>query len=192
MQSSTVRERSLGREYELVYILQPQVDPDEADKIAKRIVDVVDKQGGKITKVDQWGKRRLAYTITRFTRGIFVYVRFAGIGNLVAEIERNLRNMDAVIRFQTIRVEGLTVDLDAIAVDPDAVKFERVEQSPEADEPEPSFEERLGLAPRHRDRDRDHSDDDDSSDDDDDDDDIVPGSKAKPAAAEVDADDDSN
>lgn len=159
--------RALGREYELVYILQPQVDPDEADKVANKVVEVLGKVGGTITKVDQWGKRRLAYPITRFSRGIFVYVRFAGIGDVVSELERNLRNADAVIRFQTVRVEGTTVDLDALTVDPEAVKFERVEQLPGDEEVEPSFEERLGLTTRARERDMSDEVDTDMDDDDD-------------------------
>ncbi len=139
-----------AREYELVYILTPNVDPDEAEKISNRIQEVVTRLGGKITKVDQWGRRRLAYTIRKLTRGIFVFVKLAGFSDLVAEIERNLRNADAVIRFQTIRLEGV-VELESIAVNPDEAKFERL-AVPTEEEPEPSLEERLGLVVRPRER----------------------------------------
>ncbi|MBN8614336.1 MAG: 30S ribosomal protein S6 [Deltaproteobacteria bacterium] len=140
----------LGREYELVYILNPNVDPDDAEKISNRIQEVVARLGGKITKVDQWGRRRLAYNINKFTRGIFVFVKLAGFSDLVAEIERNLRNADAVIRFQTIKLDG-TVEIASVAVNPDEVKFERL-AVPTEEEPEPSLEERLGLVVRPRER----------------------------------------
>jgi small subunit ribosomal protein S6 len=139
-----------AREYELVYILNPNVDPDEAERIANRIQEVVARLGGKITKVDQWGRRRLAYPIKKFTRGIFVFVKFAGFSDLVAEIERNLRNADAVMRFQTIKLEG-TVELASVAVNPDEVKFERL-AVPTEEEPEPTLEERLGLVVKPRER----------------------------------------
>ncbi len=139
-----------AREYELVYILNPNVDPDEAEKVSDRIQEVVTRLGGKITKVDQWGRRRLAYNIQKFSRGIFVFVKLVGFSDLVAEIERNLRNADAVIRFQTIRLEG-TVELASVAVNPDEVKFERL-AVPTEEEPEPSLEERLGLVVKPRER----------------------------------------
>lgn len=139
-----------AREYELVYILQPNVDPDEAERIANRIQEVVSRLGGKITKVDQWGRRRLAYPIKKHSRGIFVFVKMVGFADLVAEIERNLRNADAVIRFQTVRLDG-TVELEAVDVNPEEVKFERI-APPAEEEPEPSLEERLGLVERQRER----------------------------------------
>ncbi len=144
--------KKIAREYELVYILTPRVDPDEADRIANRLQEVVGRLQGKITKVDQWGRRRLAYPINKTTRGVFVCVRMVGYSDLVAEVERNLRNADAVVRFQTVRLDTV-VELEAVKVDPEQVKFARIER-PAEEEAEPTVEERLGLnvKPReHRD-----------------------------------------
>lgn len=143
--------KRLAREYELVYILNPQVDPDEAERIANRIVEIVARLGGKITKVDHWGRRKLAYMIGKFSRGVFVCVRMVGFSDLVAEVERNLRNADQVIRFQTVRREG-DFELDQVTVDPEEVKFTRVEAASPEEEAEPSFEERLGLLQKPRER----------------------------------------
>jgi small subunit ribosomal protein S6 len=140
-------QKRLAREYELVYILQPNVDPDEADRVATRIQEVVTKLGGKITKVDQWGRRKLAYPIKKASRGVFVFVKIVGYNDMVAELERNLRIADAVMRFQTVRKEGV-FDLAEITVDPEETKFARVEAPPAEEEVEPSFEERLGLTAR--------------------------------------------
>lgn len=150
-QSTRDGAKRLAREYELVYILNPQVDPDEADRIAQRVVDIVARLGGKITKVEQWGRRKLAYHIGKFSRGVFVCVRMVGFEGLVAELERNLRNADMVIRFQTVRREG-TFELERVTVDPEEVKFQRVEAATPEEEAEPSFEERLGLLQKPRER----------------------------------------
>lgn len=133
-----------AREYETIYILRPTVDADEATKIANRIVDVVARLGGKITKVDNWGRRKLAYTIKKHTRGVFVYVKYAGYSDLVAEVERNLRLFDGVIRYMTIVLEG-TVDLADVTVDPEETKFLPIEAG--EDEPELDAAQRLGLVP---------------------------------------------
>lgn len=151
MAEAAVQAKRLAREYELVYILNPQVDPDEADRIAQRVVDIVTRLGGKITKVDQWGRRKLAYHIGKFSRGVFVCVRMVAFSDLVAELERNLRNADMVIRFQTVRREG-TFELADVKVDPEEVKFTRVEAATPEEEAEPSFEERLGLLQKPRER----------------------------------------
>jgi small subunit ribosomal protein S6 len=138
------RARKWAREYETIYILRPNVDPDEAERIAARIAEVVKRLDGKITKVDNWGKRRLAYTIQKLTRGIFVYVKYVGFGDLVAEIERNLRQFDAIMRFQTVLVrEG--VNPDSVNVDPEETKFVRIEVTADEDD-QPSLEEQLALA----------------------------------------------
>lgn len=154
-QSANAATKRHAREYELVYILQSNVDPDDAEKVSNRIQDVVTKLGGKITKVDQWGRRKLAYPIKKASRGVFVYVRLIGYHDVVAELERNLRNFDAVVRFQSVRREG-TFDLAEITVDPEEAKFTRIEAAPADEEREPTFEERLGLMtrpPRERDED---------------------------------------
>jgi small subunit ribosomal protein S6 len=131
-----------AREYETIYILRPDVTSEDAEKIATRIAETVERLTGKITKVDNWGKRKLAYVIQKHTRGIFVYVRYVGYNDLVAELERNLRLFDNVIRFQTIVLRDM-VDLAQVEVDPEEVKFVPIEEGD--DEPEPDAAERLGM-----------------------------------------------
>ncbi len=137
----------LAREYELVYILRPTVGPSEARKVADRITDVVEKRGAKLTRVDNWGKRKLAYPIEKHTRGVFVYVKLVGFTDVVAELERNLRNLDEVVRYQTVRLEDVH-DLSTLQVDPEEVQFREIEAAAEEEEEEPSFEERLGMSAR--------------------------------------------
>jgi small subunit ribosomal protein S6 len=131
-----------AREYETIYILRPNVDPDDAEKVSSRIGEVVDRLEGKLTKVDNWGKRKLAYPIDTHNRGIFVYLKYVGYSDLVHELERNLRLLDDVIRYQTVKLQD-SVDLSSLEVDPEEVKFLRIE--PTEDEEEPGIEQQLGF-----------------------------------------------
>lgn len=139
----------LAREYELVYILRPTVAPSDARKVAERITDVVQKRGAKLVRVDNWGKRKLAYPIKKASRGFFVYLKLVGFSDVVAELERNLRNLDEVIRYQTVRLDEVH-DIETLEVDPEEVVFRDIETAAEEEEEEPSFEERLGMTSRRR------------------------------------------
>lgn len=130
-------------EYETIYILRPNVETEDAAKIASRIEEVMNRLDAKITKVETWGKRKLAYNIAKFTRGIFVYVRFVANNDVVAELERNLRLAEAVIRYQTIRVQGF-VELADVEVNAEETAFEEIEQTEE--EAELTTAEKLGMA----------------------------------------------
>jgi small subunit ribosomal protein S6 len=149
----------LQREYELVYILRPAVNAAEGRAVSERIQSVLERFGATVTKVDNWGKRKLAYPISdangTYKRGVFIYVRFVAPGDTVAELERNLRIVDTVIRYQTIRLDEMP-NLASMNIDPEETAFVDIEESGDDDDDEPSFEERLGLARRgDRDRDRD-------------------------------------
>ena len=90
--------------YELVYIITPDIDEEARKVVHTRVQDLIAQNGGEVTKVDDWGKRRLAYAIEDRTEGWYVLVNFNAEGEVPREIERNLGNMDAVLRYQIIRV----------------------------------------------------------------------------------------
>jgi len=126
----------------MIYILRPGVHPDEADRIATRFSEIVTNLKGKLVNLSNWGRRRLAYPIKKESRGVFVYARFLGYEDLVAELERNLRLIDSVLRYQTILLKA-QVDMDEISVDPADIEFQRLEIADEDDEPQ--LAQRLGL-----------------------------------------------
>lgn len=133
-----------ARHYETIYILRANVDTEDAARVATRMTEVIERLGGKITKVDNWGRRKLAYPIRKQTRGVFVYLKYAGYSDLVAEVERNLRLFEQVIRYMTVVLEG-RVELSEVTVDPEETKFLPVEAAEE--EPEMDAAQRLGLVP---------------------------------------------
>jgi small subunit ribosomal protein S6 len=131
-----------AREYETIYVLRQDVDPDSADKVATRVADVVARENGKLVKVETWGRRKLAYVVAKQRRGVYYYLKYLGGGAVVTELERNLRMLDNVLKFQTVLLRE-DVHADSVTVDPEEVKFTRIE-APE-EEKEESRERALGL-----------------------------------------------
>ena len=136
-----------AREYETIYILRSDVDNAGAEKVVNRAKDVIARLEGTLTKLDNWGKRKLAYPIQKNSRGVFVYLKYVGYGDLVAELERNLRLLDEVVRFQTVL---LTEDIDpaSLAVDPEELQYLHVEEEEETEDAELERARSLGMAPR--------------------------------------------
>ena len=133
----------LTKEYETIYILRADVDADTAEKVQTRVSEVVERETGKLLKVESWGRRKLAYPIGKQRRGVYMYVKYVGRGGLVTELERNLKLQDAVVKFQTVLLAE-KVDMASVQVDPEEVKLQRLELPPEAEEIE-SREKALGL-----------------------------------------------
>lgn len=132
-----------SKEYETIYILRSDVDADTADKVQGRVAEVVGRDNGKLVKVESWGRRKLAYPVGKQKKGVYVYVKYIGRGGLVQELERNLKLQDTVLKFQTVQTAE-EVDVQAVTVDPEEIKFQRLELPPEEEEKE-SREKALGL-----------------------------------------------
>jgi small subunit ribosomal protein S6 len=142
--SRAVTAPNRAREYETIYILRPDVDADSAERIGTRVAEAVSREKGRLTKVELWGRRRLAFEIAKHRRGVYIYLKYLGSGQVVSEVERHLRLSDVVLRYQTVLVGSDLVVEDLPVVDED-VKFERVELTPLEDEREDSRERQLGL-----------------------------------------------
>lgn len=132
------------REYEIVYVLAPNADNAEAERLNAKVSEVVSSFSGKLIKLDNWGRRKLAYPIKKHTRAVFVYTKYVAKPGVVAEIERNLRIADSVLRYQSTLLRDM-VDPAEVTVDPEDVKFSPV--APAEPEEELTFEQRLGLVP---------------------------------------------
>ncbi|HEY4117013.1 MAG TPA: 30S ribosomal protein S6 [Byssovorax sp.] len=147
--SRAVTAPNRAREYETIYILKPDVDADSAEKIGARVADVVGREAGRLTKVEAWGRRRLAYDIGKQKRGVYMYLKYLGNGKTVAEIERNLRLADSVIKYQTVLVQS-DVEAEGVTVAEEDVKWERLELPPVEDDRDESRERQLGLVEPER------------------------------------------
>ena len=92
------------REYETIFLLRPDASDESVDKLKERVRTIVNREGGKHLRFTIWGKKKTMYPIGKQPRAIYVHSHYLGSGNLVAEVERNLRNIDEVTRFMSIKL----------------------------------------------------------------------------------------
>src|SRR6476619_3513524 len=93
------------RQYELVYILPPDTTEQQVTELHEQIEAVVTRMHGQIEKTENWGRKRLAYEISRHKEGVYVLEVINGSGELMKELDRRLRVMDLVIRHMVVRVD---------------------------------------------------------------------------------------
>ncbi len=97
--------RVSDRVYEILFIADPNLGEPEVDALAALIQGYVEKEGGRVQKVEKWGKKRLAYLIGKHREGSYVLIVAEGPAVLVREVERRIRVADGVIKFMTVRVD---------------------------------------------------------------------------------------
>lgn len=90
--------------YESVIIINPSVDEEKVKSLIDKFSDLINKNG-KVEKVDTLGKKKLAYEVKKNKEGIYVVLYFEAEPILIAELERNYRITDDVIKFIVIKVE---------------------------------------------------------------------------------------
>ena len=93
------------RSYEVVFLAAPTLTPEELDAFINHMQSVVEGKNGKVVKVDNWGKRSLAYKIKRFRDAYYVILSVEGSGAAIAELERRFRVTDSIIRFLSVRID---------------------------------------------------------------------------------------
>lgn len=92
------------REYETVFLVKPDLTDDSVDKLKERVRGIVTREGGKLLRFTTWGKKRTMYPVAGQPRAIYVHASYLGGTTLVAEVERNLRNLDEVSRYLSVKV----------------------------------------------------------------------------------------
>lgn len=92
------------RKYETVFILDPDLQEKTRLEFLEKIKNIIQKENGFLVDFDEWGNKKLAYEIKKKFRGYYVIICYGGTGELVKELERNLRLNDSIIRFMTILV----------------------------------------------------------------------------------------
>ena len=90
--------------YESVIIINPSVDEEKVKSLVDRFSELINKNG-KVEKVDTVGKKKLAYEVKKNREGIYVVFYFEAEPTLIAELERNYRITDEVIKFIVVKVE---------------------------------------------------------------------------------------
>ncbi len=95
----------MSRVYEVMFIIRPDVDDDEAEKLISGFTSTVTSGGGAVKSVEKLGRRKLAYLVRKFNDGNYVLLTIEAGGAVVLELERRLRVTEPVIKFITVRVD---------------------------------------------------------------------------------------
>ncbi len=88
----------MAKDYEVGVIINPSLDDEQIQAVVQRLTKTITDQGGVITKVNTWGKRRLAYPIKRNIDGYYLFMDFQTDSDKIAEIERYIHVQEAILR----------------------------------------------------------------------------------------------
>ncbi len=133
------KQQKLVREYETIYLLKSETPDDQVEEIKERLRGVVSREGGKVIRFTNQGKRKTAFPVSKNQKALYMHCLYVGVPGLVQERERNLKMIDSVTKFQSVKLAD-GVDFDARQVEQD-VKLAVVEED------QPRREERTFEAP---------------------------------------------
>jgi small subunit ribosomal protein S6 len=138
--AEAAKQQKLVREYETIYLLKSETPDDQVEEIKERLRGVVTREGGKVIRFTNQGKRKTAFPVAKNQKALYMHVLYVGNPGLVGELERNLKMIDLVTKFQSVKVAD-GVDFDARQVEAD-VKVAPVEdEKPREERGEPGGEE---------------------------------------------------
>ncbi len=127
------KQKNLVREYETIYLLRAETPDDQVEEIKERLRGVVSREGGKVIRFTNQGKRKTAFPVAKNAKALYMHCLYVGRPGLVQELERNLKMIDSVTKFQSVKLAE-DVDFDARQVEAD------VKIAPVEDEPKPREE----------------------------------------------------
>ncbi len=93
------------RTYEVMYIAAAETSDDDIAKLNETITNIIETEGGTIVKMEDMGRRRLAYEINKKNDGYYVLFEIEGSGQEITELERRMRVNDTIMRYLTVRVD---------------------------------------------------------------------------------------
>ncbi|MBW2209025.1 MAG: 30S ribosomal protein S6 [Deltaproteobacteria bacterium] len=127
------------RHYETIYITNPNLSEEVNKEVIEKFSSLPQKHNGVVVKIEEWGSKRLAYQIKKNDYGFYVVMDYCGGSEITAEIERELKLDDRVLKYQTVKLED-SVDPEALlqkeqeAQAKQAPRETREDKSPEASE----------------------------------------------------------
>ncbi|MGO9120984.1 MAG: 30S ribosomal protein S6 [Desulfomonilaceae bacterium] len=107
------------RRYESVIILDPDLPDDDIQAFTNRYTELIRSYGGDVIKVDDWGLKRLAYLVKKREKGRYVFFDYAGVPELIHEMERQFKIAEEVIKFLSIKLDQ-DLDLEAFKAEAEA------------------------------------------------------------------------
>ena len=92
--------------YELALVINAKIEDDARTDAIEKIKALIEKFGGEITNVDEWGKKKLAYEIQKMHEGFYYFIQFEADAECPAEVERHVRIMDNVLRYLVVKKDA--------------------------------------------------------------------------------------
>ena len=89
--------------YELAVIVSAKIEDDERNATVEKVKGYIERFGGTITNVEDWGKKRMAYEVKKMREAFYYFIQFEAESNVPAEIESRIRIMDNVIRYLCVK-----------------------------------------------------------------------------------------
>jgi small subunit ribosomal protein S6 len=93
------------RNYETLFIIDPNLDEEAIKNLIEKFKGLIETNGGEITNLDEWGKRRRAYKVENLTEGYYVLINFKGEPAVAQDLERVFKITDGIVRYLIIRNE---------------------------------------------------------------------------------------
>lgn len=94
-----------NRTYEVMYIVDTETADEKIAKLNEAVGNLIEKEGGTIVRMDDLGRRKMAYPIKKKNEGYYVLFEIEGSGQEIAELERRMRVNDMIVRYITVRVD---------------------------------------------------------------------------------------
>lgn len=91
--------------YESIFVVRTTLSDEDTNKLIEKMKSVLEKAGAQLLKLENWGKKKLAYEVKRERKGTFVYFHFKSAGGVVSELERSYRLEDSILKFLTVKQE---------------------------------------------------------------------------------------
>ena len=113
------------RYYETLYIIDPDLADEDYRDVVTKFKSLIEKNDGVIIKVDEWGKRSLAYEVKRHDKGYYVLLQYCGGAGITDRLKRDLKLDERVLKYQTIKLSD--------RVDPEALKAEAEQDETKTD-----------------------------------------------------------
>jgi len=90
--------------YETIFISRPSLLDEEVNKITEKVKGIIEQGGGTVMKIENWGKKKLAYEVQKEKKGAYVFLFFQSPGKVISELERAYRLDDSIMKFLTVRL----------------------------------------------------------------------------------------
>ena len=91
--------------YESIYIVKPTLEADAIKALVEKFNTLIETEGGKVSEVQEWGLRKLAYPINKIEQGYYILTNFEANPEFITELERVYKITDSVMKFITVRKE---------------------------------------------------------------------------------------